>query len=215
MAAVPPPPSRPRARRGEGERLRHEILEATAQLLDELGDAGKVSTRAVAQRVGCSSPALYLHFPDKATLVYAVCEERFRQLGVAIDEAMAGEHEPVGQLRAAFHAYAHFALSHPVQYRIMMMDATYSEAFQRSIEEMGSESGMDSIVAAVADGMERGTFTPGDPSLTAVTLWASIHGLVSLSLAKPGLALPPVDDLIDRAVDQWVDGLRPRPGQPR
>ena len=70
--------------------------------------------------------ALYLHFPDKLTLVYAVCEEQFNQMGALIDEAMAGAGDDLlAQLRAAAHAYARFALDHPVQYRTMMMDETF------------------------------------------------------------------------------------------
>jgi AcrR family transcriptional regulator len=205
-----PPGGRRRARRGEGDRLREEILEATAALLVEHGTADRVSTRAVAQRVGCSSPALYLHFPDKATLVYAVCERQFTELGRVVDEAVAGEDDPVERLRIAGHAYANFALDHPEQYRIMMMDEEYGQAFQTSLEDLGAQAGMTSIVQAVRDGMDRGVFARRDPMLTVIGLWASIHGLVSLRLAKPGIPLPPLDDLIDLAVQHSVEGLRAR-----
>ena len=65
---------RSRSKRGEGESLRGEILDAAEAILNETGSADKVSTRAVAQRVGCSSPSIYLHFPDRAQLIFAVCE---------------------------------------------------------------------------------------------------------------------------------------------
>jgi AcrR family transcriptional regulator len=217
MSVARPSSSRPaagrrRARRGEGERLREEILEATAELLAELGSADKVSTRAVAQRVGCSSPALYLHFPDKATLVYAVCEEQFNQMGAQIDRAMAEAGEDrIAQLRAAAHAYARFALDHPVQYRIMMMDETFGAMFQSSLAEVSEMAGMTSIVRAIQEGMDAGVLTRDDPTLAAVTMWAAVHGLVSLRLAKPNLGLPPLDELLDRCLDRTLDGVRARP----
>jgi AcrR family transcriptional regulator len=206
------PRARPRARRGEGERLRNEILEATADLIAELGSVDKVSTRAVAQRVGCSSPALYLHFPDKATLVYAVCEAQFNQMGTRIDKAMADAGGDLLQrLRAAAHAYADFAIDHPVQYRIMMMDETYGAMSEHTLAELAAEAGMTSIVGTIQEGMDAGILAPDDPTLTGVTMWAAVHGIVSLRLAKPNLDLPPIHDLIDRCLDRNLDGMRPRP----
>jgi AcrR family transcriptional regulator len=206
------PRARPRARRGEGERLRDEILEATADLIAEQGSVDKVSTRAVARRVGCSSPALYLHFPDKATLVYAVCEAQFNQMGTRIDTAMAGAGgDLIDRLRAAAHAYAEFAMEHPVQYRIMMMDETYGALADYTLADLAAEAGMTSIVTTVQEAMDAGILARDDPTITGVTMWAAIHGIVSLRLAKPNLDLPPIHDLVDRCLDRNLDGMRPRP----
>jgi AcrR family transcriptional regulator len=208
-AARPTPrvTGRRRARRGEGDLLREEILDATTELLIELGSADKVSTRAVAQRVGCSSPALYLHFPDKATLVYATCQRQFQTLGQLIDAAVAAVDDPVERLRVAARVYTTFAIEHPEQYRVMMMDSTYGGLYQASLEELGAESGMASLLAALTDGIERGIFAPGDPALMAVGLWASIHGMASLALAKPGIEWPPAEELVDRLLAQFLHGL--------
>jgi AcrR family transcriptional regulator len=206
----PDGPGRRRARRGEGERLRDEILDAASALLVEHGSVDKVSTRAVARRVGCSSPALYLHFPDKAALVYAVCERQFQQLGTFIDEAIVGLADPLDRLRRGAHAYADFAVAHPEQYRVMMMDDTYAYAFEATLDELESQPGMASTVQAITDGIDAGVLAPGDPRLIAVCLWATIHGVVSLALAKPGIALPAVGVLLDLAVTQNLEGLRTR-----
>ena len=63
MTSAPAHPRR-RARRGEGERLREEILVAARELLAETNDADAVSVRAVAERVGVSTPSIYLHYAD-------------------------------------------------------------------------------------------------------------------------------------------------------
>jgi AcrR family transcriptional regulator len=74
MTATPeiltPAASRRRARKGEGELLREEILDAAEALLIEKGHPDAVSIRAVAARVGVSPPAIYLHFADKDELFY-------------------------------------------------------------------------------------------------------------------------------------------------
>ena len=76
MAAARPSasPRRARARRGEGPRLREEILAAATRLLAETGDEEAVSIRAVAEAVGVTPPSIYLHFADKTELIFAVCE---------------------------------------------------------------------------------------------------------------------------------------------
>jgi AcrR family transcriptional regulator len=203
-------PVRQRAKRGEGDRLRDEILAATADLLDELGSADKVSTRAVAERVGCSSPSIYLHFPDKAALLYAVCEQQFEKLAEVIGAAIEGIDDPVEQLRAAAGAYARFALEHPEQYRIMMLDEAYGKMYEDDFENMASSVGFDIIVRAVQEGIDRGLLAPADPVLVALAMWAGIHGLVSILIVKQNLALPPLDELLDNFCRQSLDGMRAR-----
>ena len=65
-----------------------------------------MSTRAVAGRVGCSSPALYLHFPDRASLLWAACNRQFVKLGELVRDAVAGIDDPVEALKAAGYATA-------------------------------------------------------------------------------------------------------------
>src|SRR5690554_5697959 len=86
MSATPTTP-RPRARRGEGDRLRTEILEAAEGLLMETASEDAVSIRAVAQAVGVSPPSIYRHFADKDMLLLEVCRHSFNRFAEAMDEA--------------------------------------------------------------------------------------------------------------------------------
>ena len=88
-----------RARSGEGERLREEILTATEQLLLELGDDGAVSVRAVAERVGCTAPSIYMHFDDKTDLLFEVCSRVFRALD---EDIAAATSELAGTVEATY-----------------------------------------------------------------------------------------------------------------
>src|SRR5262249_11874316 len=112
---------RPRARRGEGERLRADILAAAERLLIERGDEDAVSIPAVAEAVGVSPPAIYLHFADKAELIFAVCEEQFRALDRAVERAARRAKDPLESLRRRGQAYVKFGRDHPEQYRILFM----------------------------------------------------------------------------------------------
>ena len=97
-AAPAASPRRHRARRGEGGRLREEILAAGTRLLLETGDEEAVSIRAIAQAVGVTPPSIYLHFADKTELIYAICEELFRKLDDEMAAAAAGVDDPLEEL---------------------------------------------------------------------------------------------------------------------
>ena len=112
---------RHRAARGQGEALRGEILAAARDLLAETGNQDAVSVRAVAERVGVTTPSIYLHFKDKDDLLDAVCAEVFEALGVALGEAAALDGTPVERLMAEGRAYVRFALDKPEHYRLAFM----------------------------------------------------------------------------------------------
>ena len=87
---------RPRLRKGEGEQLRREILDATRDLLAEKGNLELVSIRDIATRVGVSSPSIYLHFQDKDPLVYAVCRQAFEGFAARLLPLFASRgHAPI------------------------------------------------------------------------------------------------------------------------
>src|SRR5262249_40083226 len=116
-----PAATRTRARRGEGELLREEILNAAERLLVESGNEESVSIRAIAEAVGVTSPSIYLHFPDKEALLFAVCERQFAIFREALEGAARSTDDPVDALERRAEAYVRFGLDHPEAYRIMFM----------------------------------------------------------------------------------------------
>ena len=104
---------RTRAPRGEGDRLRDEILAATEKLLLKTGDESAVSIRAIADAVGVTPPSIYLHFADKDELIYSVCQLQFRKLDEVVSETTAGVDDPLEQLRRRGQAYVRFGVGPP------------------------------------------------------------------------------------------------------
>src|SRR5579859_429691 len=87
---------RRRNRRGQGERLRDEVIAAAGALLAESGDAGRLSLRGVAKQVGIAPTSVYLHFPDVEHLVAAVVAQACAELGDALAAAGRDEADPSG-----------------------------------------------------------------------------------------------------------------------
>src|ERR1019366_265223 len=105
-------PRRPNAR-GQGERLREEIISAAVQMLDDLADDEALSLRAVARAVSISPTSVYLYFPDRDALVLAAMQRCHEDMLRAADEAGAAQEAPAPRLRARILPQAAWAQEHP------------------------------------------------------------------------------------------------------
>src|ERR1700750_1638511 len=83
-------PRRPNAR-GQGERLREEIISAAARMLGDLADDETLSLRAVARAVSISPTSVYLYFPDRDALVAATMQRCHAEMLQAADDAEAAQ----------------------------------------------------------------------------------------------------------------------------
>jgi AcrR family transcriptional regulator len=204
MSVAPSTSSRRhRAARGQGEALRGEILAAARDLLAETGNQDAVSVRAVAERVGVTTPSIYLHFKDKDDLLDAVCAEVFEALGVALSEAAAQGVSPLERLMAQGRAYVHFALDRPEHYRLAFMVS----GEPRSVDDVLSTSCFTQLLETVQECIDTGIFPDGPGSVRlALDLWSSAHGLASLLIYKPWFPWGEVDEAIERALRLSIAG---------
>lgn len=193
-------PGRQRARRGDGDLLRGEILDATERLLIETGSEELVSIRAVARATGVTAPSIYRHFDDKTHLMFEVCARHFDRLDEAIEAAVAGIDDPIDAMRARGRAYVRFGLDHPEHYRIMFMGPAYATPDQWSSLLSSGSFGhlMEGLESARAAGA---IDPPGDAYTTALHVWANIHGLTSLLVARPTMPWPDLDAFIDEHLE--------------
>src|SRR6185295_9673272 len=153
------PLRRRRAPRGSGEQLREEILDAATALLLETGHAKAVSIRSVAQRVGVTSPSIYLHFADKDALLDAVCAQYFQKLDGQMQSAAAGCTTTVELLHALGMAYVRFALKTPVLYRIATMGEPRSPS---DVDTVLANSAFVHLRAVVQTMIDDGIYPPRD-----------------------------------------------------
>jgi AcrR family transcriptional regulator len=195
--------ARRRNRRGEGEQLRAEILEAAEGLLLASGDVDAVSIRAVAAAVGVTPPSIYLHFKDKVELLYAVCGEHFRRLDEASKAAVEGIDDPLERVNRRGQAYIQFGLDHPEPYRIMFMGRPDCEP-RMTVDELSTTACFGDLVVDVKAAMDAGLMAAGDPFTVACGLWAKVHGVTSLLIAKPDFPWPPLEDFVAAATGEAI-----------
>ncbi|MCB0882206.1 MAG: TetR/AcrR family transcriptional regulator [Thermoleophilia bacterium] len=189
-------PRRRRNPRGEGARLRDELVEAASDLIAEHGSAEGVSIRAVARRAGVSAPSVYLHFDDRDALISAVLVQRFADLGDAVVEgieAAGGDASPFSRLVAGCHAYIAYGLGNPGHYRVLF--GTPVGPFSPTMSSAAAES-LNLLVEGIARCEEAGAAIAGTPLDVATIVWSSLHGQVMLRVVSPSFPWPPVDAML-------------------
>lgn len=202
---------RGRARRGEGARLRDDILGAAEQLLLASGDTGSLSIRAIAGAVGITPPSIYLHFDDRNELIFAVCDRRWRELEDRLDEAAARGADPLDRVIRRGRAYVEFGLSHPEHYRVLLMSRE-TEVPEHYADQalLTQRLAFEPLVADLQAAMDAGDLAPTDPMELCLVLFSAVHGLTSLLVTKPAFGWPPVEQMLDRLIGTLLDGIRPR-----
>jgi AcrR family transcriptional regulator len=192
--------SRRRNPRGEGDRLRAELLDATAQLLSSTGDADQVSIRAVAAACGVTPPSVYRHFPDKDALLRAAANEQFRVFRRHLADAAAAGTDPFDALRRMGRAYLTFAREQPGHYAVLFGPAcpAPTTGFVPDADS-GDDQGvgaLDDLVAVVGRCLEA-SGSQRDPFAVALVVWCSLHGLAEQQARMSALPWPDDDALLD------------------
>lgn len=190
--------------------LRNEILDAARALFVEEGyDA--VSMRKVAQRIEYSPTTIYLHFKDKGELFQAICEEMFAKLSRKLEEqakkrAADPTPDPIAGLREGLQIYAKFALKNPEHYTVtFMLPRNQVVPFDGST----GQQAFDYLRGGVAGCVEAGAFRDVDIETAAQSLWAAVHGVVALLIAKcDRFPFIKAERLVDETIDTMIRGLR-------
>jgi AcrR family transcriptional regulator len=197
---------RQRNPRGQGDRLRDDIIEAASRLLED-PTAQPLSLRSVARAVGVAATSVYLHFDDCDALVRAVSVRHFDDLVRIQGEAVADLTDPRARVHAVALAYCEFGLAHPGHYYVMFslpmpaLPVGPDGVRERAPGQTALDNTLE-LVAAFLGG------TPGDSASMATTLliWQQVHGLVSLRISRPAFDWPPLADAVTDAVDRLLDG---------
>jgi AcrR family transcriptional regulator len=200
------PPRRARARRGEGDKLRDQILEAASRLLIETGDEDAVSIREVAEAVGVTPPSIYRHFADKNELIFAICERYFDELDRLTNQAARGTDDPIESLMLRGRAYVRFGLDNPEPYRVIFMRKPSDTPLPWQVDKILNASAFGHLLEDVRTAIAAGLIE-GDPMLVSISLWTAVHGLTSLLISKPRFPWPDVDVLVDQLARSALYGV--------
>ena len=211
----------PRSRnaRGEGEKLRGEIVDAAVKVLSALGPEDPFSLRSVAKMAKIAAPSVYIHFADRNVLLLAVLEQLFAEQ-VAIRAAAETDAAKAGggaweRLLARSVASVRFGLEHPGHYKVLFEGRVVPRLSDPRIASFGRPLLVRSI-ELIREIPSRPGRVSDDPERLSLLLWSGLHGVISLRINKPTLDWPPATELaeqIARAIIQpKVRKQSPTPG---
>jgi AcrR family transcriptional regulator len=207
-------------REREKSETRDKILDAARELFVTEGYEG-VSMRRVAEKIEYSPTAIYVHFADKNELFHELCRLDFARLQEVMRSAEMPA-DPIERLRQIGRSYIQFGVRFPNHYVFMFMTPHLpQEPDEEDREIMGNpeEDAYAMLKWAVQEAINAGCFRQGvqDAELVSQTLWASVHGVISLNIAKckdPWVEWRPLEDRAEMMLDIALRGLL-RPGKGR
>lgn len=196
-----------RKAKGAGHLRRGEILHAAERIFVREGYHG-ATIRKIADEVGLSSTALYMHFRDKSEILVEICETAFAQLIAQNDEIAALPMEPAARMRRMLDAYMQFGLSNPNAYQLVF--ASPPGALTADKLEAMNALGMrcfERFLGAVQAVADAGKLR-GEVEVSAQVSWGAAHGVVSLLLTQPQFQWSDTpENLKERLLDSLFDGL--------
>jgi AcrR family transcriptional regulator len=210
---------RERNERGQGDRLRVELLEALARLVsdDERMAPLPVSLREVAREAGVTAPAIYRHFATKEELGDAAVADGFERL---LDSMRAAEAsiaqpgsagDPAAALAAQARAYCRFAREHRGHFRLMLRwigpSPTGGGYGATSAGTRGAADLAGQWRRAVTRLRERGIELTRDEDDAATLVWSTVHGRLALDPAVGAVWPDPTGAGVEQFVDRFVASL--------
>jgi AcrR family transcriptional regulator len=201
---------RTRNRKGQGTRLRRDILDAAARLLAKDGPEG-LTLRSIAREAGITAPSIYAHFEDLDTVKDALVANAFQHLDQLLSAVAREIADPAARLRAMCRAYVAFGDEYPNEYAIMfrLKTALVTDDEQPSIERMRGAEAFGTVSDALSECIATGASSASDTTTTAVAIWVGLDGLLNLRTTAPTFPWPSVDVVVDTLVER-IAMLEPR-----
>ena len=199
-----------RKAKGDGHLRRAEIL-AAAELIFVADGYEGATIRKIADDVGVSSTALYMHFKDKDQILLEICTQTVEQMLLSNTEISSRPIDSVSRVRLMLEAYVRFGFEHPNAYRLVFCSPASPMAVMKSEQhaaaaQIGSDC-YERFSGVVREIAAEGRLRAGDDRTAAQTLWAACHGLVTLVITKQDLNWAPVEELTRVMLDGLLHGL--------
>lgn len=174
---------RQRNQRGEGARLKDELVAAAMRILDRAPGA-RLSLRMVAKEAGVAAPSVYRQFPDAQAMIAEIVRQCWSQMGERMGEAAtrAGQASPLEALRAKMCAFVQYAMERPSRYQLLFALSSDPEHDLDGPVRPAFRPLRESIEAIAAGG---GKVPTGDAFSAALMLISLAHGRIGLAHLAP------------------------------
>lgn len=188
--------------------LRRTLLEAASASLERTG-VEALSLRQLSRDAGVSHAAPSRHFRDKQALLDALAEDGFHRLATVLKDLVRIPAASPEDARAQFDAlaigYVEFARAHPTLLTLMF-GMKHAPDARPELIAAGHET-MEITAGVVVALQNAGAIRSGDAGEIALTIFATVHGVATLTVG--GFVDPlTAHTLLARACDALWAGLQ-------
>jgi AcrR family transcriptional regulator len=194
-----------RKAKGDGHLRRAEILDVAERIFVADGYEG-ATIRKIADAVGVSSTALYMHFRDKREILTEICGQTINVLLERNQEIAARRIDAASRVRLMLEGYIRWGFEHPNAYHLVFSSAGPSAAWDEGASDLGHAC-FDIFVQVVGELATEGRAPIAEPASVAQVMWSGCHGVVSLQTTKPRMEWADKDELISVTVRGLLQGL--------
>ena len=196
-----------RKAKGDGHLRRAEILKAAECIFVAEGYEG-ATIRRIADEVGVSSTALYMHFQDKACILHEITKDAFRELLATNSEIAARPLDAAVRVRMMLEAYMVWGFEHPNAYQLVYcqrgpVSTTPLPQGTADLSRQCYETFSDVVREVAASSRLR----TGSGASASQALWMACHGVVALATSRPAFDWADRSELMQVVLDGMLHGL--------
>jgi AcrR family transcriptional regulator len=186
----------------ETEALRQRVLDVAEDIVAREG-VGNVTMRRIAASVDYAPTVLYRLFANKDDLMDHLIARGYSGVREKYEEVHSRQNlSPLAALGEILRVYTAYALDHPNHYRMWFQTSDIrlegSELKMRHgrLEYVVFQAWLDRIDTC----RKAGHFCDREPLEVFQTIWARVHGLISLRLQHPDFPWQPVAQHLDQVL---------------
>ncbi len=174
-------------RERERHELRTKIFDAARELFAEHGYQA-VTVRKIAETINYTPTTIYSYFADKESLIREIVAHDFKNFAKEFTSCANAE-DPWQRLICAGRIFVSWGITHPNHYRMMFMAPPSSLEVNDDLADSHGDPSRDTyafLQLCIQEAISKKYFHPdfSDEELIVQTLWAGMHGIVSLHIAK-------------------------------
>ena len=195
---------RPRNPRGEGSRLREDIVDAATAILERTGSEYALTLRAIAREVGIAVASIFRHFDDTFAIIDAVTARQTAVLHNSLSAAADSTTDPAGRLMAISRAYLAYGKGNSATYRMLLGRRSLDTWEERDYLAPDTNpligATLNIATNAITDCVNAGISTSTNPAYDTLILWFALDGLISVTTAIASIDWPDQQQLLHDCV---------------
>lgn len=186
--------------------LREKILRISRDLLFVEGYKS-LSMRKIAKKAEVSATSIYLYFENKDHLLHTLIEESVEDLSRFIEDRALSETEVESRFKAIIRGYVDFGMMNPEKYEIIYMVRPDAMARYPREKFRKARRCYELLVDTIETGVAQGLMEVEKPVVAAYSIWAQMHGIVSVVLGKRLDSRIAQEQFLEESIELVIQGF--------